>query len=124
MPGGANRVLFLDYLQNMEPPYELLIYGGGAWYNVNNIRLAEAVFLSRTGVPAMEWLAVLDNGSLAGMETAKLIDDIIRAYPLDSQAVVESLYQRYLKEPEEDKVSAASNYAIADLIAAYLLFKQ
>ena len=89
----------------MIDPNELLIYGGGAWYNVNNITLMEAVSLSNTGVHAIEYTTVLDSGAFVNMEAAKLVIDIIKAYPLDISAIVETLYARYEALSAEEKAS-------------------
>ena len=123
MPGRpselSNRSVFLDAIFNIQAPGELLIFGGGQWYDVTDLTLVEAFRQSKFGSPAEAYQFVLDNGAEVSAAAAGLIDSINASYPLNSLAAVQPLYDRYQALSAAERALLANEYAIQDLLEAY-----
>jgi hypothetical protein len=116
LPGSGNRQYFMDALLDMGVSGEVLILGGGKWYNVNGITLAEAAAQNRLGTPAAEYQVVLESGVVTTPAASALIDRINQSYPL-SETNAGPLYAAYQALSPEEQAAIADEEAVLDLLA-------
>jgi hypothetical protein len=116
LPGSGNRQVFMDALLDMGASGEVLILGGGKWYNVNGITLAEAAAQNRLGTPAAEYQAVLESGVVTTPAASALIDRINQSYPL-SETNAGPLYAAYQALHPDEQAAIADEEAVLDLLA-------
>ena len=122
LPGGRNRPAFLDTFSDLQAPGQLLILGGGVWYDVNNITFIEAFNQKKTVSAVSGYYFITNDGQEVSEIAALLIDDITQSYPLTIQSVVQSLYQRYQALSASEKTAIATDSTIIDLLEAYNSF--
>jgi hypothetical protein len=116
LPGAANRQTFVDAILDMTAPEELLLLGGGRWYDVNGITLAQAVKQSKVGVPSANYEAILEDGLITTPDAAALIDQINRAYPLSPEKA-QPIYAAYQRLSDQERAAIANNEAVRDMLA-------